>query len=46
MWNRDLTPDEIETERKVVIVFDQSNGNPVMIMLKFFSGNYEGDQRI
>ena len=40
-WDRDSTPEEIQTERKCVIVFDQSCGNPVMNMLK----NYEGDER-
>ena len=33
-WNRDLTPDEIVTEKDNVIVFDGSNESPVMTMLK------------
>ena len=44
-WNRDLTPDEIETQKENVIVFDESNGNPVMNMLKFISENQEEDER-
>ena len=34
MWNRDLTPDKRETEKENDFVFNQSNGNPVMTMLK------------
>ena len=44
-WDRDLTTDEIETERENVSVFDGSNGIPVMNMLKYISENYEGDGR-
>ena len=33
-WDRDLTPDELVIERKHVTVFDASNGNCVMDMLK------------
>ena len=44
-WDRDLTVQEIETERETVIVFDSSNGNPVMNMLKNTSEKYEGDER-
>ena len=33
-WDRDLTPDEIATKKDSVIVFDVSNGKPVMNMLK------------
>ena len=44
-WDRDLTDQEIETERANVTVFDGSNGNPVMNMLKFSSENYDGDER-
>ena len=44
-WDRDLTPDEIVTEKDSVIVFDESNGIPVMNMLKYISENYEGDER-
>ena len=33
-WNRDLTLNEILTEKENVTVFDASNGNPVMNMLK------------
>ena len=36
-WNRDLTPCEIMLEKENVIVFDGSNGNPVMNMLQFTS---------
>ena len=43
--DRDLSPDEIVTEKDNVIVSDPSNGNPVMNMLIFGSENYEGDER-
>ena len=32
-------------EKENVTVFDGSNGNPVMSMLKYISENYEGDER-
>ena len=44
-WDRDLAPDEIIIEEENVTVFDASNGNPVMNMLKYISKNYEGDER-
>ena len=44
-WHRDLTPDELVTERENITVFDASNGNCVMNMLKYISKNYEGDER-
>ena len=44
-WQRDLTSDEIIIERKHVTVFDTSNGNCIMNMLKHISENYEGDER-
>ena len=44
-WHRDLTPHELIIERKNVTVFDASNGNCIMIMLKYISENYEGDGR-
>ena len=44
-WDRDLTPNEIVIEKKNVTVFDGSNGNPVMTMLKHISENYEDDER-
>ena len=44
-WDRDLTADEIKTERENVSVFDAPNGNCVMNMLKYISENYEGDER-
>ena len=40
-----MTPDELILERKNVTVFDTSNGNCVMNMLKRISENYEGDER-
>ena len=43
-WNRDLTPHEIVTEKNNAIVFDGSNANPVMTMLKNFAENYEGNE--
>ena len=44
-WDRDLTPHELVIERKNVTVFDASNENCVMNMLKYISENYEGDER-
>ena len=44
-WDRDLTPDELVIERENVTVFDSSNGNCVMNMLKYISKNYEGNER-
>ena len=44
-WHRDLTPNELEIEKQNVTVFDASNGNCVMNMLKYISENYEGDER-
>ena len=44
-WDRDLTPDELVIERKNVTVFDTSDGNCVMNMLKYISENYDGDER-
>ena len=44
-WHRDLTSDELVIERENVSVFDASNGNCVMHMLKYISENYEGDER-
>ena len=43
-WGRNLSTDEIVTEKDNVFVFDGSNGNPVMTMLKYISENYEGDE--
>ena len=43
-WNGDLT-DERVIENENVIVFDASNGNPIMNMLKYISENYDGDER-
>ena len=44
-WDRDLTPHELVKERKNVTIFDASNGNCVMNMLKNISENYEGDEK-
>ena len=44
-WDRDLTPDEIKTERENVSVSDAFNGNCVMNMLKYISENHEGDEK-
>ena len=44
-WHRDLTPNELVIERENVTVFDASNGNCVMNMLKYILENYEGDER-
>ena len=45
-WGRDLTPDERLTEKTILIVFNGTNGNPVMNMPKYISENYESDERI
>ena len=44
-WHRDLTSDELIIERKNVTVFDASNGNCVINMLKYISENYNGGER-
>ena len=44
-WHRDLTSIELPIERENVTVFDASNGNCVMNMLKYISKNYEGYER-
>ena len=44
-WHRDLTSDELMIEIKNVTIFDASNGNCVMNMLKYISENYDGDER-
>ena len=44
-WYRDLNSDELIIERKNVTVFDASNGNCIMNMLKYISENYDGDER-
>ena len=44
-WDRDLTPEQVLTEKDIVIVFDGYNGNTVMHMLKYSSENCEEYQR-
>ena len=44
-WHRDLNSNELIIQRKRVTVFDASNGNCIMNMLKYISENYEGDER-
>ena len=44
-WYRDLNSDKLIIERKNVTVFDASNGNCIMSMLKYISENYDGDER-
>ena len=44
-WDRDLTPNELIIERNNVTVFDASDVNCVMNMLKYISENHEGDER-
>ena len=44
-WYRDLNSDELIIERKNNNVFDSSNGNCIMNMLKYISENYDGDER-
>ena len=44
-WYRDLNSNELLIERNHVNVFDASNGNCIMNMLKYISKNYDGDER-
>ena len=44
-WDRSLTREEMEIERKYVIVFVKSCENCLMEMLKFVSENYEDHER-
>ena len=44
-WYRDLNSNELIIERNIVNVFDSSNGNCIMNMLKYISENYDGDER-
>ena len=44
-WHRDLTNNELVIERENVTMFDTSNGNCVMNMLKYISESYDGDER-
>ena len=44
-WDRDLIPHELMIERENVTVFDASNRNCVMNMLKYISENCNGDER-
>ena len=44
-WHRYLNSNELLIERKHVTVFDASNGNCIMNMLKYISKNYDGDER-
>ena len=44
-WERDLTDQELETERENVTVFDGSNGNPVMNLPNYVSEKIDGEER-
>ena len=44
-WYRDLNSNELMIERNNVNVFDNSNGNCIMNMLKYISKNYDADER-
>ena len=44
-WYRDLNSIELIIERNHVNIFDASNGNCIMNMLKYISKNYDGDER-
>ena len=44
-WDRDLTLQIIETERKNFFYFDKYCGNSIMNMPKFISENYEREER-
>ena len=40
-----MNSNELVIERKNVTVFDASNGNCIMNMLKYISEDYDGDER-
>ena len=44
-WHGDLTNNELIIEREKFTIFDASNGNCIMNMLKYISEKYEGDER-
>ena len=44
-WDRDITPEEIKTDIEIVLVFDESGGNPIMKMLEYVSKVHGGDER-
>ena len=44
-WYGDLNSNELVIERKHVNVFDSSNRNCIMNMLKYISESYDGDER-
>ena len=44
-WDRDITPEEKQTERKCTFDFDKPSGNPVMNIPKYISESFEGDER-
>ena len=43
-WDRDVTVQEMKTERENVTIFAGPKGNPVMNMLKYISESYELDE--
>ena len=44
-WYRDLNSNELLIERNHVTIFNASNGNCIMNMLKYISEIYEGDEK-
>ena len=44
-WDRDLTVQELVTERINVFLFDKLCGNPIKNKLELISENYKGDGR-
>ena len=44
-WYRDLKNNELIIERNHVTIFNASNGNCIMNMLKYISKNYAGDEK-
>ena len=44
-WHKELNNNELIIERKHLNIFDASNGNCIMNMLKYISENYDGDER-
>ena len=44
-WYRDLNSNELVIERNHVTIFNASNGNCIMNMLKYISKSYEGDEK-
>ena len=44
-WDKGLSHEETDVKTKTVIIFKKTNGNAIINLIKFFSENYEGDER-